>query len=55
MAKPSWTRIKASLKYLKQDELLEVIKVLFDQSDENKRYSPDILTAKVLTICSLPK
>jgi hypothetical protein len=56
MAKPSWTRIKASPKHLKQDELLEVIKVLFDQGDENKtvlaRYfdsetSDDLLAPKV--------
>jgi hypothetical protein len=36
MAKPSWTRIKTSLKHLDQAALIEVIKLLYDKGDDNK-------------------
>ncbi len=56
MAKPSWTRIKASLKHLDQAALVEVIKLLYDKGDDNKmvlaRYfdnesTDDLLAPKV--------
>jgi hypothetical protein len=59
MAKPSWTRIKASLRHLDQAALVEVIKLLYDKADDNKmmlaRYfdsepTDDLLAPKVRRI-----
>jgi hypothetical protein len=60
MAKPSWTRIKSSLKHLDQAALIEVIKLLYDKGDDNKMvlaryFDPNILTVNPPMICLLPK
>jgi hypothetical protein len=56
MAKPSWTRIKTSLKHLDHAALVEVVKLLYDKGDDNKmvlaRYfdsepTDDLLAPKV--------